>query len=151
MIQEFVDARAEGLKAINTTTINMYRDKISEAISDGYKNTFTPQQFAKAVKEAISDTGEIRKNQARTIARTETGIISSTARQEAFEDEGIKFKQWVTAGDEKVRESHVEENGNIVDIDEEFPVTGLMHPCDPDGDAELVVNCRCVEIAAEGK
>ena len=153
MIQEFVDARAEGLKAINKTTINMYRDKISEAISDGYKNTFTPQQFAKAVKEAISDTGEVRKNQARTIARTETGIISSTARQEAFEDEGIKFKQWVTAGDEKVRESHIEENGNIVDIDEEFPVTGLMHPCafeNEDGsptDASEVINCRCVSIA----
>ena len=93
MIQEFVDARAEGLKAINTTTINMYRDKISEAISDGYKNTFTPQQFAKAVKEAISDTGEVRKNQARTIARTETGIISSTARQEAFEDEGFTLAE----------------------------------------------------------
>jgi HK97 family phage portal protein len=151
MIQEFVDARAEGLKAINTTTINMYRDKISDAIADGYKNTFTPQQFAKAVKEAISDTGEIRKNQARTIARTETGIISSTARQEAFEDEGIKYKQWVTAGDEKVRESHVEENGNIVDVDEEFPVTGLMHPCDPDGEPEEVICCRCVEVSAESK
>jgi len=148
MIEAYVLNRAEGLRAINTTTIKMYREKISEAIADGYQNTFTPQQFAKAVKEAISDTGEIRKNQARTIARTETGIISSEARADAFKEEGIEKKQWVSAGDEKVRETHAEENGNVVDIDEDFPETGLDHPCDPDGAADEIINCRCTMIAA---
>jgi SPP1 gp7 family putative phage head morphogenesis protein len=152
MIEAYVLNRAEGLAAINTTTIKMYHDKISEAIAEGYQEVWTPQQFAKGIKEAISDTGEIRKNQARTIARTETGIISSDARFDAFKEEGIENHQWVSAGDEKVRETHAAENGNVVPVGETFPETGLEHPCDADGPAEEICNCRCTTVAVqEGK
>jgi SPP1 gp7 family putative phage head morphogenesis protein len=147
MIEAYVLNRAEGLAAINTTTINMYKEKISEVIAEGYQEVWNPNQFAKGIKDVISDTGEIRKNQARTIARTETGIISSDARYDAFQAEEVEEQTWVSANDEKVRETHQQENGISVKVGEEFPHTHLLHPCDPDGEPEEIINCRCVAIA----
>jgi SPP1 gp7 family putative phage head morphogenesis protein len=149
MINEYVEARREGLAGINSTTMQVYGDKIEDAIKDGYAHSFTPQQYAKAIKEAISDSGEIRKHQARTIARTETGIISSDARFDCFKNEGIEEHQWLTAEDDKVRETHEAENGNIVKVGEPFPETGLLHPLDPDGEPEEIINCRCTTIAVQ--
>jgi uncharacterized protein with gpF-like domain len=53
---------------------------------------------------------------------------------------------WLTAKDEKVRDSHSRENGNIVEVGKRFPVTNLRYPGDPKGRAEEIVNCRCVAI-----
>ncbi len=151
LILGYVEKRAEGLRAINTTTIEMYREKIIEAIAEGCREVYNPNQFAKAIKEAIADTGEIRKNQARTIARTETGIISSAARYDAFLAEGVEQHQWVSAHDEKVRHTHAEEDGHVVNVGEPFPTTGLIHPLDEDGEPEEIINCRCTTIAFRGE
>lgn len=147
LIQSFIKNRRAALDAINTTTIETFKDKISEAVAEGYNKVWTPQQFAKSIKEALGDAGEIRKNQARTIARTETGIISADARYDCFVKEEIEENQWTTSNDDKVRDTHAEENGNVVPVGEPFPVTGLIHPSDPDGPAEEVINCRCVAVA----
>ena len=154
MINQYVEDRREGLAGINSTTMQVYGDKIEDAIKDGYAHSFTPQQYAKAIKEAISDSGEIRKNQARTIARTETGIISGSARFDCFKSEEIEKHQWACAEDDKVRLTHGDdggENTHIVNVGEEFPVTGLKFPCDPDGDADEIINCRCITVAVQEK
>ena len=58
----------------------------------------------------------------------------------------------MTAGDEKVRDSHEAEDGHIVALGEEFPVTHLEYPCDDSGDDPgEVINCRCVAIAVLNK
>ena len=53
-------------------------------------------------------------------------------------------KQWVTAGDERVRDPHAWLDGVIVPIDEKFYVDGDSAMA-PGGFAlpELNVNCRC--------
>lgn len=88
------------------------------------------------------------------IARTEGGRASSLATQRAYEDAkdiGIDVKKmWVSTLDEKTRSSHVEMDGQTVDIEEDFesPTTGskgqgprLM------GAASEDINCRCTTVS----
>lgn len=88
-----------------------------------------------------------------TIARTETVQSLNRAQYEAFkqaQDIGaIKklTKTWDTSGDQRTRETHVEADGQTVDIDEPFIVGGesLMFPGDISmgASAEEIINCRC--------
>lgn len=147
MISGFVSQRRKFLEKINTTTFNACRDKIADAIEEGSDLPWTISDYSKAIKEAIAEVGEIRKNQSVMIARTETGTISNNARNDCFKEEGVEYKQWITAGDEKVRETHVAEDGEILPMDERFANSGLMYPMEPGGDAGEVINCRCTLVA----
>lgn len=54
----------------------------------------------------------------------------------------IVKKRWIATADERTRESHLEMDGEEVDLDETFS-NGLQYPADPDGDPSEVYNCRC--------
>ena len=150
MIDDMVKARIEDIKQINTTTFKMANKKIGLAIEQAIKDNDTPQEAAKKIKEAISDVGEVRKNQSMTIARTETGTISSSTRFQAFRIEGIEYTEWLTAGDEKVRDSHViAGNSGPVEIGGNFPAVNMRFPLDPKGLPGDIINCRCVAVAAK--
>jgi SPP1 gp7 family putative phage head morphogenesis protein len=88
------------------------------------------------------------RNRAMAISRTETGIASSIAQHETYEKNDVRKKEWISTMDDKTRPSHAEANGQIVDIDEPFDIGGtkLMHPLDPSGPADEVINCRCDEL-----
>ena len=70
----------------------------------------------------------------------------------AMKESGITHKKWITASDGNVRDTHRAINGEVLPIDELFIVgdTELLHPCDPNGTAEEVINCRCVAVADLG-
>lgn len=67
--------------------------------------------------------------------------------KEADEKYGIKTKkQWITAGDGRVRDTHAELNGMTVDYDDDFKLQDgrtIRFPGDPMADPDLVYNCRC--------
>lgn len=74
---------------------------------------------------------------AKTIARTETGRIVSLATQEAYAQSTlVTGKEWLTAGDAKVRDEHRANDGVIVGVNEAFP-NGEHFP------GESTINCRC--------
>lgn len=74
---------------------------------------------------------------AKTIARTETGRLVSSATNEAYKQSAlVTGKEWMTAGDSKVRDEHVMNDGVIVDTEGVFP-NGEHYP------AEHSINCRC--------
>lgn len=150
IIDNFIKARVEDIKSINTTTFKMSNKKIGEAITEAIKENATPQEAAKLIKSAIADVGEMRKNQSMTIARTETGSISSAARFQAFRAEGIEYTVWLTAGDEKVRDTHViaGSSGPVL-IGNNFPAVNMRFPLDPKGLPGDIINCRCVSIPAK--
>ena len=150
----FVASRREQIKGINTTTFNRARDKIADAIEAAMEQNATPQETAKMVKEALGEVGEIRKNQAKTIARTETGTISSSARYDAFRVEGIEWVEWLTAGDESVRTEPGMDHkaagaSGPIRFGNSFPGSGLRFPLDPRGEPGNVINCRCALIASQ--
>lgn len=85
-----------------------------------------------------------------TIARTETLSGLHASQREAFEqavETGAVRRQdvrkiWRSAADSKVRDSHVDVNGESVGMDERFS-NGLLHPHETGAPAAEVINCRC--------
>ena len=151
-IDRFINNRRAALMSVVETTFSAVSDKVSDAIADGYSRNLAIDELSREIKDAISDVGEIRKNQSRTIARTETGIISSEARYDAFKDAEVEYHQWINAHDEKVRDTHADGSGDgglIVRVGTEFPNTRLLHPLDPSGEPGEIINCRCTSVAVE--
>ena len=65
----------------------------------------------------------------------------------AYDEAGVKEKEWLTAGDERVRESH-QIDGQIVDLHQSFTTNGgakLQYPGDRSSGApaDEVIGCRC--------
>jgi hypothetical protein len=90
---------------------------------------------------------------AKRIVRTEGHRVRENGTQNSYEQaesKGLNItKVWLAAVDERTRESHAQADGQEVNIDEAFIVDGeeLMHPGDPSGSAENVINCRCTTRA----
>lgn len=92
------------------------------------------QEIARKIRGYFDDMSVAR---ARTIARTETGRLVSQATNEAYRQSAVVTgKEWLTAGDSKVRDEHQINAGVIVDTGEAFP-SGEHYP------GEDSINCRC--------
>lgn len=161
-IEEFVNARKGEIKEINTTTFKKSHKKIGEAIAISVRDNETPGEAAKRIKAAIGEGMEIRKNQSKMIARTETGIISGKSRFGAFKVEGIDWHEWVTAQDDRVRDGtkqnpswdHAAADKKVVKVGKLFLPVKLLYPLDtssksPGAKPGNIINCRCVAVAAE--
>lgn len=120
---------------------------VAGSIQDGLKEGESNAKIAQRVRDTFTG---LSKDRATTIAQTEVSAAYGDARQKGMKANGIQFKKWLTARDEKVRASHHEVDGEIVPVDATFDVGGepLLHPGDPHGSAENVINCRCVCVAA---
>lgn len=88
--------------------------------------------------EALADRLGTR---AAMVARTETASAANAARVEQWHAAGIAQHEWLTAGDEIVRDSH-QIDGEVVVIGERFS-NGMRQPGEPGQPAELVIGCRC--------
>jgi uncharacterized protein with gpF-like domain len=53
--------------------------------------------------------------------------------------------EWLTARDDRVRDSHQELDGEVAAVGDRFS-NGLLYPLDPAGPPEEIVNCRCVAL-----
>jgi len=86
------------------------------------------------------------RNAAIRNARTSVTSAQNAGRIDTMKrsrDMGIEVKkQWLSAHDDRVRDSHAALNGQIRDIDEPFD-NGLQYPADPEGIPSEVYNCRC--------
>jgi SPP1 gp7 family putative phage head morphogenesis protein len=124
------------------TTINQLKQLITRGVEEG----LSERDIGRSIREKAPI---ISASRAQTIARTETHAAANYAAEEAFLSTGIEARrEWVTAVDERTRESHVEADGQIVALHEPFIVDGeeLMYPGDPSGSAENVINCRCARV-----
>jgi len=73
------------------------------------------------------------------IARTEAGQAFNLASFRQYETSGVKFNQWLTVGDRRVRPEHIlNETSGPVELGKPFP-NGQLHP----GDGPQSINCRC--------
>jgi uncharacterized protein with gpF-like domain len=122
---------------------------------DGLVNRAIKDNKPLADSDVIKLTGRysdrLLQTRGEMIARTETLQAVNTGQFEAFNqaiDAGAVAKKdikkvWISAGDNRTRDSHAEINGVAVGIDERFP-NGLLYPLDPAGDASEIINCRCI-------
>jgi hypothetical protein len=88
-------------------------------------------------------------HRAEAIVRTEVGRVAQTATQASMQACAEKVpglqKEWVTAGDDRVRPHHRAAAGQRVPVDKPFRVGGyeMLYPHDPRAPASETVHCRC--------
>jgi uncharacterized protein with gpF-like domain len=120
------------------------RANIIRAIARAYVDGLGESETANRILEVIPSISESR---ARIIARTETHGAANYGSLQATLATGLLMdKEWLSAADERTRDTHVEANGQVVGIDGNFEVGGafMAYPGDPSGPAEEVIGCRCV-------
>lgn len=126
-------------------------EKIRSEIDAGLQSGEGTAKIADRVRAAFNGIDEGR---AQTIAQTEVAAAYGTGRANAMKSAGVRYKAWLTSGNDNVRAAHAQagldypaERG--IPLDDPFFVDGeaLMHPGDPQGSPGNVINCHCVSIA----
>jgi len=144
IVSEFIDDFFKGremlIRGINKTTFDKLKKTLEEGISKGESTKELSKRIEEVFEEAEGPRSEL-------IARTETNTANNFGHYEAMRQAGIEHKQWITAGDEKVRKRHrlnATKDGDLdgetfcVGINDTFPGTEELYPGEP--------NCRCVII-----
>ncbi len=127
-------------KLIKVVGINeTIREQLRDSLVEGISHMETSAELMHRVRQVYN----FAQSRDLTIARTETGQAAGLARDAAMGQMGVAKVRWVTAGDEHVRVSHQNQGGMVVERGQAFP-NGCRFPCDPNGLAGEVINCRCV-------
>lgn len=147
-MQRFIDQRKDKLFKINNLTFENARTIVAETVAEGIKNNLTPGELAKAIKKNVGELSRISIGRAKVIARTEVGAITGRARFATYYKSGITRHEWVTAKDERVRDSHRIDSEER-DIGSYFS-NGLLYPHEPNAPAGEVINCRCFTVPVFG-
>lgn len=126
-----------------------HTERIMKEIERGQARNESITDIMRRVAESLGTPGQLA-GKAETIARTETLTAVSIGQGAATENAkevipGLK-KVWLTAGDDRVRDSHEALDGDIVDVDAKFD-NGLRYPRDVEsGQASEIINCRCTML-----
>lgn len=136
--------RSAALKVVGVTdftksviaglVLNIFNQETSNTMDD----------VAKAVKSTYQDFSRYRSFR---IARTEVAGATNYGSMTGAKASGVAAKkEWLSAGDERVRKSHQHVDGEKVGMDERFS-NGLYFPAEYEaGKAAETINCRCVLV-----
>jgi HK97 family phage portal protein len=139
----FLEGRAQRFAVrVNDTTWNALKASLSEGINAG-------EAIPDLAKRVESIMGDRIRSSSEVIARTETIGALNGGTQLAWEQSGVVAgKEWLSALDERTRETHLSAHGQRVRLNEDFTVGGGSGP-QPGaiGIASEDVNCRCSMVA----
>lgn len=110
-------------------------EELKTIISAGMEQGKGVDEIGRMIRKYFDDMSVAR---AKTIARTETGRLMSQATEEAFKQSDIiTGKEWLSAGDSKVRPAHQTNAAQgPIPVEEAFS-NGEHYP------GESTINCRC--------
>lgn len=124
-------------EVITQTTFKNLVDTLSAGINAGEGIG----DLTSRVKDVYGAVPDYRANM---IARTETTYANNTGMLDMFQQSDVvQGKEWISTLDERTRETHAAQNGEIVGVNDFFS-DGLRYPGDENGDVEEIINCRCV-------
>lgn len=115
-----------------TSIPKQYFEKLGDAIG---KNMEAGLRFEDLAKE-VERIGGVTESRAKLIARDQTSKMNSAFNKTRQSSLGIGRYTWQTSGDERVREEHQANDGQVFNWNDP-PATG--HPGDD-------VNCRCAAV-----
>lgn len=119
---------------------------LATALADGGQSAVSLADRVREGLEGMVNSLETLREQLGTrammIARTESAGAANTARVEQFKAAGVVQHEWVTAGDDLVRDGH-QIDGEVTIVGESFS-NGMRKPHDEGAPAGLVINCRCL-------
>jgi HK97 family phage portal protein len=116
-------------------------DRLRATLQEGISAGESVDKLADRVREAFS----VERVRALRIARTEVAESFNGGRFATMKEAGVEKLEWLSARDDRVRDSHVDVDGEIVVLGDRFS-NGLLYPLDPGGPPEEIVNCRCVSL-----
>lgn len=139
----------EGIPLISTVTGNM-RDfilkLIEDAVTEGLSQSLGLNDLIGMIIGRIANYGEIRSRYwAERIARTETVRGANYgAMQGAMKHGFLVKKEWISARDNRTRDSHIDLDGDIQNLEDPFyNYEPIMQPGDPKASPQNTINCRC--------
>jgi SPP1 gp7 family putative phage head morphogenesis protein len=136
-MQKLAAEQTQRITGISDTIEIELRRELSAGINDGESVT----QLAGRLRGVFN----MASSRALTIARTELVGAANQASLMSMQEAKVAKVQWVTAGDELVRESHQEQDGEEVESGEAF-TNGLTYPGEQTGDPGESINCRCTLV-----
>jgi SPP1 gp7 family putative phage head morphogenesis protein len=127
-------------KSINKTTLDALRSLLSEGFAQGE----SIPQLSKRIEGYFTENAKYRADM---ISRTEVISASNRGAVDRYQKEGIQKKEWLSALDERTRETHIAANGQVVGINDDFSVGGdRMSAPGLGSDPSENINCRCTVI-----
>lgn len=136
--QSLKDSVAENVKLFTESFVSTDRDKLTSLLTEGIEQGKSIPQIEALIREQFAG---FRKEQSKTIARTEILRASNIGAQDAYEASGVvEGKQWYTARDGRVDAVCEVLDGKIVSLKSNFFApdygSGETPPRHP--------RCRCV-------
>jgi uncharacterized protein HI_1407 len=128
-VNELTVSNIQLIKSIRTQYLDKVQNAVMQAMVQGTLNKDLAEQLKKLGKDVES--------RAMLIARDQSSKLNAALTRARHEEVGIKKYMWSTSGDERVRASHAEKDGQIFEYTNPPADTG--HPGHD-------VNCRCVQI-----
>lgn len=136
-VQQAIRDRAERLATYVGDTSSR---QITRVVAAGRKAGMGIGEISRLVNATVY--GGMASQRATMIARTETVGALNQGEFDLAATTDARTKEWLTQGDDRVREDHELIDGQRIPMDEPFPI-GVLYPGDQTGDAEQVINCRC--------
>jgi len=131
-VGDFFDMREAKINHINRDTYDKLTKTLEEGITEG-------ESIAKLSKRIESVYDDAKGYRSKLIARTETNTANNFGHMAAMQQAGIEKKEWVTANDEDVRDTHtMNQTQGCIGLHNEFYGTSEQYPGEP--------NCRCAVI-----
>ncbi|MCY8705402.1 phage head morphogenesis protein [Bacillus inaquosorum] len=122
-------------------------EAVENVLTDAIENGSSIQD----IELTLKDMPQFDRDRARTTAITEVLAASSAAQHESYaQSPAVKKKKWRHSGGKKnnPRENHIDLDGTVIGVDEEFEIPGssetCMFPRDPKLSAGERVHCHCV-------
>ncbi|MGP1572951.1 phage minor head protein [Aggregatibacter segnis] len=129
-VNELTVSNIQLIKSIRTQYLDKVQNAVMQAMVQGTLN--------KDLAEQLKKLGEDVESRAMLIARDQSSKLNAALTRARHEDVGVTKYMWSTSGDERVRASHAEKDGQVFEY---------ANPPADTGNPGHDVNCRCVAIA----
>lgn len=123
------------------------RTAIVKAMADSSNIGTLAERIKQVLEKLESELVTMREQlgqRAMLIARTESASAANAGRVAQFKASGIVQHEWVSAGDDLVREGH-QIDGEVQIIGERFS-NGMTEPGEAGAPVGMVANCRCATV-----
>lgn len=130
LMTEWSRINAALIQDIPNKTIN----EISQLTQDALRSGKTSSDMEKDIYDIMSERTDVSDSRAKLIARDQVSKLNGNLTQSRQEDIGVESYIWRTVGDERVRETHDENDGETFRWDDPPAETG--HPGED-------YQCRC--------
>jgi len=130
-------------RLINDSTARQLQTLINNAVAEGKGSAVIRSRIAEKFNT-------ISRGRTIAIARTEVGRAANISQYQAFRQSGVEKKEWISARDGDVRDSHISLDGQVRDMNEDFSIPAPNDNAGATAPQPMAfgipgedINCRC--------